>query len=1076
MVKKLLLVFLMVFALSFAFACNEDKKEDDDKQNEEAKEFIVTFDVDGEKSEVKVKEGEKASKPADPEKEGYTFLGWYVGEEAYDFGSVTADVTVTAKFEEKAPEVKEFTVKFVADGEVTETKVKEGEKAVKPIDPVKEGYVFLGWYVGEEAYDFENAVTADVELVAKFEEAIVEYTVKFVVDGEASEVKVAEGEKAVKPADPVKEGFVFLGWYVGEEAYDFENAVTSDLEVVAKFEEEVAKVNINYTLMGGSFGEDVEPVTEVEVGTTVYLVNPTRRGYIFQGWSLERNGTEFIDKIENISEDVKVYAVWKFKTTVDITFDYNGGVSENLYKANGTPLGVIAADNYNYNNGTFWGGAYTSYIFLGTKNYDPGATFSYRLYIGKNTTSGLYEIKGILLSGGSSWAEGAEYVLTISSSYKNYRNYSSLFNSLEVGMVVVLDGVLDKSCSTSNPINVKIYNEEPTNSVYQVTKNDSTILETPSRLGYDFLGWYIDGSKINSINEVTMDSTVKAEWEELNPVTDIKVNNEIEQLLYGDSYKLDAEVVPSDAYYKTISYTSSNPDVISVDENGNLFAVNCGVAEITLTDFVGRVSVTKKIAVTAIPSIELTFSEGYNGTLGKGQTVTITPEAYGTDLSDVKFNYESTDTNVLLVNDEGLVTAMADGKASIKITDNSGSNYMIEVIIKVGEIAQEDKIDQVLKLISDNNFASVHYGNACLYNDGLNREYDSIYGSVNNYLFDEYVVNTDYVQDAINYTGGHQDRTPGIDTIQFVTVHDTATLTGTVQSIASYMSSGETSIHYTTGNDKIYQVVPEEYIAYHAGDGTGTNFRWTNSKVKASANVAPEFDLYNNNGTWCLTLNGEKTTIAVPLSNGSKTITNPSKRYLTNLGPTWKVENGEYYIGNMWVCFSQVAEGRISSFGGNNNSIGIEMCVNYTNDIYDTYQRTAQLVADILVRNNLDVTRVKQHNTWSGKNCPQVLIAGDYWWEFIDMVEMNYQLRLNYSDVKITMKSNNPDIVDNTGRVYNPPKTSTTVSYDVTVSLGDQSKTITLYSYVAGTTCWERWDGSYPSSLIWNNGKFNLKK
>ena len=32
MVKKLLLVFLMVFALSFAFACNETK--DDDKQNE----------------------------------------------------------------------------------------------------------------------------------------------------------------------------------------------------------------------------------------------------------------------------------------------------------------------------------------------------------------------------------------------------------------------------------------------------------------------------------------------------------------------------------------------------------------------------------------------------------------------------------------------------------------------------------------------------------------------------------------------------------------------------------------------------------------------------------------------------------------------------------------------------------------------------------------------------------------------------------------------------------------------------------------------------------------------------------
>jgi len=247
MVKKLFLLFLMVFALSFAFACNEDKKDDDDKQNEETKEFTVTFVANGEKSEVKVAEGEKASKPADPEKEGYTFLGWYVGDDAYDFEkAVTSDLEVVAKFEEKAdePEVKEFTVTFVVDGEKTEVKVKEGEKAVKPIDPVKEGFVFLGWYVGDDEYAFD-AVTADVTVTAKFEEVkpeVKEYTVKFVVDGEASEVKVVEGEKASKPADPEKVGYVFLGWYVGEEAYDFETLVTSDLEVVAKFEEEVKEI------------------------------------------------------------------------------------------------------------------------------------------------------------------------------------------------------------------------------------------------------------------------------------------------------------------------------------------------------------------------------------------------------------------------------------------------------------------------------------------------------------------------------------------------------------------------------------------------------------------------------------------------------------------------------------------------------------------------------------------------------------------------------------------------------------------------------------------------------------------
>ena len=159
--KKLLCVLMMIFALSFAFACGEDKKDDDAKQNENVQEFTVTFVVDGEKTEVKVKDGEKAVKPQDPEKEGYVFKGWYVGEEEYDFEkAVNADLEVTAKFEEKAadepgdepgdePEVKEYIVKFVVDGEVTETKVKEGEKVAKPADPVKDGYNFLGWFAGE---------------------------------------------------------------------------------------------------------------------------------------------------------------------------------------------------------------------------------------------------------------------------------------------------------------------------------------------------------------------------------------------------------------------------------------------------------------------------------------------------------------------------------------------------------------------------------------------------------------------------------------------------------------------------------------------------------------------------------------------------------------------------------------------------------------------------------------------------------------------------------------------------------------------------------------------------------------
>ena len=62
----------------------------------------------------------------------------------------------------------------------------------------------------------------------------VEYTVTFVVEG-VKEIQIVKGgEKADKPEDPVKPGYIFIGWYIGNEQYLF-NVVKSDIEVEAKF-------------------------------------------------------------------------------------------------------------------------------------------------------------------------------------------------------------------------------------------------------------------------------------------------------------------------------------------------------------------------------------------------------------------------------------------------------------------------------------------------------------------------------------------------------------------------------------------------------------------------------------------------------------------------------------------------------------------------------------------------------------------------------------------------------------------------------------------------------------------------
>ena len=238
MIRKVFFMCFVMMALLCAFACSEEDKTDDDKKDQteqpsdnpeepsdepKVKEYTVKFIIDNEETVIKVAEGEKVSKPANPEKVGYVFKGWYVGNDVYDFEKkVTSDVELTAKFEKN---IKEYTVIFVVVGKAEVQTVKEGEKIAKPADPEKNGFTFVGWYVGDEPYDFEKEVTNDLELTAKFEEIIVEYAVKFVIDGEETVINVAEGEKAIKPDNPEKVGYVFKGWYVDDEEYNFEALV-----------------------------------------------------------------------------------------------------------------------------------------------------------------------------------------------------------------------------------------------------------------------------------------------------------------------------------------------------------------------------------------------------------------------------------------------------------------------------------------------------------------------------------------------------------------------------------------------------------------------------------------------------------------------------------------------------------------------------------------------------------------------------------------------------------------------------------------------------------------------------------
>ena len=139
-----------------------------------------------------------------------------------------------------------YTVTFDYNDGVTDNatvSVEAGLAVAKPADPARDGYDFAGWFLGEAEYGFETAITGDVTLTAKWEEAVIPptyYTVTFVYnDGvtDACEVDVEEGTTVTQPEDPVREGYEFLGWYLNDAGFDFTVVITGDVALVAQWGE-----------------------------------------------------------------------------------------------------------------------------------------------------------------------------------------------------------------------------------------------------------------------------------------------------------------------------------------------------------------------------------------------------------------------------------------------------------------------------------------------------------------------------------------------------------------------------------------------------------------------------------------------------------------------------------------------------------------------------------------------------------------------------------------------------------------------------------------------------------------------
>ncbi len=179
--------------------------------------------------------------PPAPQKEGYTFTGWYYGTDEehgenctkYIGETVTSNINLHAHFE-----INRFTVTFDTDGgNNIENQVVDWNSSITPPTPDKRGYMFKGWFLEDGTEYTGQAIKQDTTLKAHWE--IKTFTVTFYVGGEVYATKEVDyGTTFAEMAEEAKDlnlRVLSVMTEHGEQPIEYfaDNRITDDYSVVS---------------------------------------------------------------------------------------------------------------------------------------------------------------------------------------------------------------------------------------------------------------------------------------------------------------------------------------------------------------------------------------------------------------------------------------------------------------------------------------------------------------------------------------------------------------------------------------------------------------------------------------------------------------------------------------------------------------------------------------------------------------------------------------------------------------------------------------------------------------------------
>ena len=467
---------------------------------------------------------------AAPSREGYHFTGW-TPTDSIPSGS-TGDKAFTATWSSAIV----YNITFDLAGGINDpanpaTYTIESD-LITLAAPTRAGYSFEGW---TPTNNIPAGSTGDKAFTATWSDAIVydiTYELAGGVNDPANPSTYTVESATITLAEPSREGYVFEGW---EPTDNIPAGSTGDKTFTAKWSDAIV-YDITYELTGG-VNNAANPATYTIEDDLITLADPSREGYVFEGW-------EPTDNIPAGSTGDKAFtATWSDAIVYDITYDLAGGVNNAANPATYT----IEDDLITLADPTREGYAFTGWT--PTDNIPAGSTGD-KSFTATWSAASVYNITYDLAGGVNNPANPATYtiesdLITLSAPTRAGYNFAGWSPTDSIPAGSTGDKTFTAMWSSAIVYNITYTLaggvNDPTNPTTYTVESGLITLAAPTRTGYNFLGWNPTGTIAAGS---TGDKAFTAKWSAaIRYSISYTMNGGINNILNPSSYTVNSATI-----------------------------------------------------------------------------------------------------------------------------------------------------------------------------------------------------------------------------------------------------------------------------------------------------------------------------------------------------------------------------------------------------------------------------------------------------------------------------------------------------------------------------------------------------